>query len=110
MPSGDHGKFRLVVGLVLSSLLGACAQPLRHDVLVHYQCPGDVRFEVVPVEPQDAVVLTRGEWSWELPRVASTAGSKFSNGSTTFLSQGDSALIELANGDSFADCQVMHDQ
>lgn len=83
-----------------------CAQPLEEDVLVEYQCPSDVRFEVVPVPLREVVILTRGDQSWELARVPAASGTKYSDGRNVFWSKGDSARIELADGERYADCWV----
>ncbi len=96
----------ILVGSALLAALTSCAQPLDQAVLVRYQCPGDVQFDVVPVPLRNAVVLTLGDQSWELPHMPAASGAQYSDGRYIFWSKGENALIELADGERYTDCRA----
>ena len=61
-----------------------------------YECPGDYSF-VARVETGKAWLFLPGN-TVDLPRQASASGSQYSNGSTVFRRQGDTAMVETGTG------------
>jgi membrane-bound inhibitor of C-type lysozyme len=100
------GGRSLVLGSVLAVAF-ACAASDPDDHLpnreVAFRCPGDQQFVAVFEPDLDSVVINlRGERT-RLPHVPAASGAKYSDGSTTFWSKDDEALLELP-GESYRDC------
>jgi membrane-bound inhibitor of C-type lysozyme len=101
---------RAVSRCCLAALLlgiGACAggdpddRSLNREVA--FQCPGDRQFVAVFEPDLDSVVISlRGERT-RLPHVPAASGARYSDGSTTFWSKDDEALLERP-GEAWRDC------
>jgi membrane-bound inhibitor of C-type lysozyme len=92
-----------LMGFAIAASLGGCADQDRvANREVAFQC-GDKEFVAVFETDLDSVVIdTQGE-RVRLPHVPAAPGAKYSDGTTTFWSKGDQALLERS-GETYRDC------
>ena len=69
-----------------------------------YKCPDGTRFDVLVAPSGDKVKLELGGILYELKQVRSASGAKFSDGTTSYWSQGRDATIERSGKVVHRDC------
>jgi len=68
-----------------------------------YQCDDGKGFTAV-FRDNDTVRATFGSKVLELPQVESASGARYSDGSTTIFTKGDTAFVEVGNNRLFDNC------
>ncbi len=97
------GRGYFVGFAVAASLAGCSADEQRvANREVAYQC-GDKQFVAVFETDLDSVVIDMQGERVRLPHVPAASGAKYSDGTTTFWSKGDQALLERS-GETYRDC------
>ena len=93
-----------LVALAMAASLAGCSanQDQAANREVAFQC-GDKEFVAVFETDLDSVVIDMAGERVRLPHVPAASGAKYSDGTTTFWSKGDEALLERS-GETYRDC------
>jgi membrane-bound inhibitor of C-type lysozyme len=82
------------------------AGPPPPMVEASYQCADGVAVDAVYDNENRTVTVTLPDGLLELPQVESASGARYSDGTTTFWSQGDEAFVEVNDEIVIQDCVV----
>ena len=58
-------------------------------------------------QDKDQTIIRMGENQYILDITPSASGSKYSDGMNTFWSKGNEAMLELSDGKSYKECEVV---
>ena len=96
-----------LMALVLGGCLGG-SKRIDED-WIKYRCDGGQGFGIEYVDGEDGVWIHLRTRSFKMNRVESASGAKYTNGTSSFWSKEDEAVLELRDGGEYANCKLKSD-
>ncbi|MGI9553632.1 MAG: MliC family protein [Thermodesulfobacteriota bacterium] len=77
------------------------------EISYQYKCVDGGEFTAIVHQDKDQTIIRMGENQYILDITPSASGSKYSDGMNTFWSKGNEAMLELSDGKSYKECEVV---